>query len=241
MLSESPEDYERRGVSGQVLAAGRRVIARRYGMPIHSDPRRRPTATVVACRAVAATRRHAPERADALLRQLRVLGLSEGLGTDAPETIARAAREAGVDPASLAGWTRDPQVEEDLRRDMTEARDPGPAALALPERLARTDDGGWRYTAPSYRIFDASGRTLEAPGFQPVRTYEMAIANLAPHLVAREAPRDVAEVLAWATHPLATAEVAEICEIDREAAWDRLSAVADLFPTAGGAFWSVRR
>jgi hypothetical protein len=122
---------------------------------------------------------------------------------------------------------------------MAAARTPSPAALALRERLATTVDGVWRYTCPSYRI--ARGDlTLEAPGFQPSRVYEVLIANLAPELTPRAEPQHVEGVLAWAPYPLATAEVAGIMEISVDAARDRLVAsVAHPTPVANDAYWSI--
>ena len=69
-----------------------------------------------------------------------------------------------------------------------------------------------------------------------MEVYEAAIANLAPELERRAAPDSVEEVLAWAGEPLATAEVAAICGIDRDEAQQQLSAVA----SADSGWWSPR-
>ena len=240
VLTRSADEYAVRGATPESLAATRGVLARRYGMPINSERRTPLIATLPACRALAAVRRHAPNRLQTLLRRLRVIGLSEGEATDQPNVIMRAVVESGLDPSQVSTWMADPMVDADVVADMVAARDPSPAALALPERLEQGPEGAWRYTCPSYVLTNRDGLTVEAPGFQPVRTYEVAIANLAPEITARPAPTDVGEVLDWAPYPLTTAEVAEICEIERELAWDRLAAVADIQPTAGGAFWSAR-
>ena len=83
-------------------------------------------------------------------------------------------------------------------------------AVVSTGKLAATDDGGWRYTCPSWEL-SCDGRTVSVPGFQPLAAYEVAIANLAPGLERRENPEAVAEVLRWAGEPLATAEVAAVC------------------------------
>ena len=56
------------------IAATRRELQLRYGMPIDWRPVEA-SASLPACRAVVATRLHAPDREAALLRRLRVLQL----------------------------------------------------------------------------------------------------------------------------------------------------------------------
>jgi hypothetical protein len=67
-------------------------------------------ASLPACRAVVATRLHAPDREAAILRRLRVLNFS-GLMLDDPEVIERAGTEALIDPEEILVWTSDPAVE----------------------------------------------------------------------------------------------------------------------------------
>lgn len=236
-LSESPEEYEGKGLTPAVLAQAYSRISEDHGMPIDSAEPARMQATVPACRAVAAARLHAPERERALLRRLQVLNFSGRL-LDEPDTIATAAAEAGID-GELAAWLEDPAVEDALRTDMHEARHPRPEALAMDARLADWE-GGRRYTCPSYEFERvADGARLAAPGFQPWRVSAVAMANLLPHADVRATPADVAEVLEWADHPLATREVAEICEIDLREARQRLSRVATEEPVGADGYWAL--
>src|SRR4051812_48946527 len=71
VLSDSPEEYLDRGFTPERLAEGAAQIARDHRMPI--DPRVRPrmSATMPACRAVVATRLHAPDRTRSLFRALQ--------------------------------------------------------------------------------------------------------------------------------------------------------------------------
>src|SRR5579862_7628738 len=69
------------------LAGGAPGLQRLYGMPIDPAPHRRP----------------ASERAEALLRRLRVRVMAGGL-LDEPALIAEAASEAGLDADALAAW-----------------------------------------------------------------------------------------------------------------------------------------
>lgn len=238
-LSSTPDEYSRRGVAIEDLARGRAYIRDRFGMPIDTTPATRFAVTVVACRAVIGVRRHAPESVDAFLRALRVAGLSTPAELDDPATIADAAHRAGLSPDEVAAWAVEPATDQELAEDMTDASSPSPAALALRERLATTIDGIWRYTCPSYRI-SRGGLTLDAPGFQPARVYEVLVANLAPEIEPRPDPQRVEDVLAWAPYPLATAEIAVVMEVDaaRAAQWLNESA-AHATPAANDAYWSL--
>ena len=110
-----------------------------------------------------------------------------------------------------------------------------PPARSTTASAARAEQR--RYTAPSYEIRPPAARTVAIPGFHPVEAYEAAIANLAPGLERRPKPESVAEVLAWAGMPLATAEVAAIAQLDARQARVELARVAR--PTAVGAdfYW----
>jgi hypothetical protein len=149
---------------------------------------------------------------------------------DEPGVIALCAREAGLDPMMVfRAAADDPAVEAALRDDMAAARSPSAPALALDHKLAAAGSGR-RYTCPSYEIERSGGGfgwpRFDVPGFQPVEVYETAIANLAPELERRPAPESVEEVLDWAGEPLAAAEVAAICEIERDEAEDQLARAA---------------
>jgi predicted DsbA family dithiol-disulfide isomerase len=235
VLSERPEDYEAKGFTVDKQAAGAAAISARYGMPIDSSRRPRMTATVHACRAVVAARVHAgTAAADALLRRLRVQHLLEARMIDEQEVIDRAAEEAGLDRDRLWGWTKEPEVEAQLRADAAAARAPLAAARALDHKLAGPASER-RYTCPTL-VLSAEGRaTLVAPGFQPLAAYEVLLANLAPELTRRADPESVAEVLAWAREPLAAVEVAAVLAASREDVEAELALAA----TDDGGLWSL--
>jgi hypothetical protein len=115
VLTREPGEAEK-------LAQGAPGLQRRFGMPIDPRPYSRPASSEPACRAVVATRLHAPERADALLRRLRV----------------RVMQAAAAVAAALEG-------------DVAAARTPPPAARALDHKLGGPPKKR-RYTAPSYII-----------------------------------------------------------------------------------------
>lgn len=223
-LSDDPAKYERMGFTPERMSQSFRRLAQEHNMPMDTAPRPRMAATMPACRAVVAVRLHAPERERAMLRALRVLHFSGDL-LDEPATLAAAAQRARVDPAQLEAWLAEPETEQALNEDLSAARRPSEQAVALAHKLAK-HNGGYRYTCPSYEI---AGETagLSVPGFQPVAAYEVAVANLLPGAQRRPDPEDVAEVLAWAGEPLATAEVAAVCGIGLDEAREQLGRVAE--------------
>lgn len=238
VLSESPEEYEEKGMTPATLAAGLAKISSAHGMPIETATPSRMQASLPACRAVVSVRVHAPEAERPLLRNLRVRNFSGEL-LDEPDTITGAAGDAGVSASDLETWAADDRVKELLREDMAKAREPMPAARVLDARLANWS-GGRRYTCPSYEIERVSdGVRISIPGFQPFAAYDVVLANLVPGLDRREAPADVEEVLSWAGMPLATREVAEICEIDDREARAQLGHVAEERHVGADGFWSL--
>lgn len=238
VLSESVEEYEEKGFDTAMMAAGHKTLADRFGMPIEWSERPSLAASIVACRPVVGARLHGPAgAAERLLRRLRVVGMG-GDQLDAPATIERATREAGLDPETVAEWLDDPAVETALREDMAAARDPDPTARALDHKLAAAGDGR-RYTCPSLELRTES-MTVVAPGFQPVESYEVAISHLAPELERREDPGSVEEVLAWANIPLATQEVAEVRGGRIADTRAELAASGARFePVAADGYWSL--
>jgi hypothetical protein len=174
-----------------------------------------------------------------LLRRLRVQHFSGRL-LDEPATIAAAATEAGIDPGQLGDWCADAEVEAALREDMARSREPLHAARVLDHKLANWS-GGRRYTCPSYEVVRlADGVEIAVPGFQPWAVYDVVLANLVPGLDRRAPPQDVAEVLRWTGTPLATKEVAVVCDVPVHDARERLGRVAEEQHVGFDGFWTLR-
>ena len=224
VLADDGAEHVAKGLTPEVLQGALATISHDHGMPIDTSLRDRMAATAPACRAVVAARLNAPDAASALLRALRVRGFS-GEHLDERSTREGAARDVGLDPAALEAWMATAEVERALDEDRAAARNPTPAALAQDDRLASWE-GGRRYTCPSYEVSAGDGRQIDVPGFQPFAAYEVAVANIAPGLARREAPSSVLELLEWAGEPLATREVAVVCEITHERAREELGRVA---------------
>ena len=233
--------------SPEQVAAGRRMLYERYGMPFSWTPAPSPSATVDACRAVVAARLESEERCGPLLRRLRVLHFG-GLPLDDPATIGLAADQAGIDTRELDGWVRAPAVEAAMSADMRAARSPSPASRAQDYKLGGPPDER-RYTCPSYELervgappsdWPTAGR-VDLPGFRPVEAYEAALANLAPELVRRPDPSRPAEVLEWAGMPLATAEVAAVSDREIADVREQLGRVARFEPVGSDGYWALVR
>jgi predicted DsbA family dithiol-disulfide isomerase len=226
------------------FAESYRRLQQRYGMPIDWRPRRWSPASIHACRAVVAARLRWPDREEALLRRLRVLAMAGELLDDS-DTLEAAAAQAGLPVGELATFCAEPEVEEALRADMAASRSPSPAARAQDYKLAGPPEQR-RYTCPSYELvrtaaphpgWETASR-VDLPGFRPVEAYEAALANLAPELARRPDPESPQAVLAWAPFPLATAEVAAVCDADVTDVRPELARTAHFEPVGGDGYWS---
>jgi predicted DsbA family dithiol-disulfide isomerase len=238
VLAESPQEYLDRDFTPERQARAFAHIAREHGMPIDTRERPRMAATAPACRAVVAARLHAPESERPLLRRLRIRHFSGEL-LDEAETIAGAARDVGLGPAELARWSAGDDVRAALEEDKARSREPLPAARVLDHKLANWS-GGRRYTCPSYEIVRRSdGVRIAVPGFQPFAAYDVVLANLVPGLDRRDPPQDVTEVLRWTGEPLATKEVAVVCDIDTAQAREALGRVAAETHLGFDGLWSL--
>jgi predicted DsbA family dithiol-disulfide isomerase len=238
VLSERAQDNVDRGFTPEMLADGTAEIAREHRMPIDTRIRPRVPATLPACRAVVAARVHAPTLAQPLMRALQIRNFAGEL-LDEQETIDGAARDVGIEPGELFEWERDSAVLDELEQDMRLARQPLPAARVLDHKLANWS-GGRRYTCPSYELCRrADDVRIAVPGFQPFAAYDVITANLVPGENRRPAPSSVEEVLRWAGEPLATQEVAVVCDIPFEEARAELGRVAVERHIGADGLWSL--
>jgi predicted DsbA family dithiol-disulfide isomerase len=225
VLADDPQEYVDKGFTPEMLSEGFRTIGRDHGMPMDTSLRPRMAATAPACRAVVAARLHAPHAEDALLRAFRVRNFAGQL-LDEPATLEGAAAHVGLDAGELRAWMQDEAVERALDEDRAVAREPMPAARVLDSKLANWS-GGRRYTCPSLEIVRRSdGVRIAVPGFQPFAAYDVVLANLVPGSDRREPPASVLETLEWAGEPLATREVAVLCDIGHDEAREQLGRVA---------------
>ena len=237
VLAEDPQEYIDKGFTPEKMADAFAKIGREYGMPIDTSPRERIAATAPACRAIVATRLHAPASEQAILRAFRRRCMSGEL-LDESSTVRHAALDAGLDADDVERWSAEEAVETAMREDMAAAREPICAARVLDDRLANWS-GGRRYTCPSYEIVrESDGVRIAVPGFQPFAAYDVVLANLVPGTERRRPPESVLDVLEWAGEPLASREVAVVCDIDHAQAREELGRVADEAHVGSDGFWS---
>jgi predicted DsbA family dithiol-disulfide isomerase len=225
VLADDPQEYLDKGFTPEMLSSAFATMSRDHGMPMDTSLRPRMAATAPACRAIVAARLHAPEAEDALLRAFRVRNFAGQL-LDEEATLVDAAGDAGLDADELRAWMAGRDVESALEADRAAAREPIPAARVLDDKLANWS-GGRRYTCPSLEIIRRSdGVQLAVPGFQPFAAYDVVLANLVPGATRREPPSSALDVLEWAGEPLATREVAVLCDIGHDEAREQLGRVA---------------
>ena len=127
-LSETAEQYQRRGYTGERQARGYRSFRHR-GMPFATEPRERPHATWPMCRVVVAARRLVPEREWGVFRALQFAQFTSTLVLDEPE-----GHRAG---AGLAAGDR----RRGARRRVAGARDRGAVRRRPRARRARPPAG----------------------------------------------------------------------------------------------------
>jgi predicted DsbA family dithiol-disulfide isomerase len=237
-LTDDPADLEERGFTPERQSQAFARIAHDHHMPIDTRVRPRTAATVPACRAVVAARLHRPDRMRALLRRLRIRHFAGEL-LDDPDTIAGAAADAGIAESELRAWEDDTDVDIALAEDRALARHPLPAARVLDAKLANWS-GGRRYTCPSYEIVRLEDNVrIAVPGFQPFPVYDVITANLVPGTERNDPPGSVEDVLRWAGGPLASQEVAVICDIPFEQAREELGRVAVERHLGADGFWTL--
>jgi len=212
-LSETPERYERLGMTPQSQAQGYRRFRAR-GMPFATEPRPRLASTGRACRAIVATRLQAPELEFAAFRALQSAWFTTPLVLDEDAAIAEVlAGVEGLDADAVVASIDDPAVEEAYQADRAAARTAAGGPTEAQGRAANSD-GAVRFTAPSVVFETEDGRRLEAGGFQPLEAYDVCLANLDPALDRRPPATDVAELLAEFPYGITTREVA-LCMAER--------------------------
>jgi protein-disulfide isomerase-like protein with CxxC motif len=222
-LSESAERNIERGFTPLRVARLTAELFRPYGMPFAHEPKRRPSASARACRAVIAARRAAPGSEWMALRALQLGQFSTPLILEDDAHIGAVVSAAtDIPAATILGLLDSREVTAAYERDRAEARTAAGTPAEKQGTTAVTDEGDVRYTAPSV-IFEHEGQRLVAGGFQPVQTYDVLIANLVPSVERRSAARTPAEALAAFPEGLTTQEVAAIMAagtnlVDKQAA-----------------------
>jgi protein-disulfide isomerase-like protein with CxxC motif len=230
-LSEGPERYVAAGYTPTRSAQGFRTFGRRFGMPFGGQPRERVTGTGVACRVVVATRLEQPELEFSVFRALQLAQFTSTALLDEPGDLrAILAAVDGVDVDRVVAALESEAVETAYQEDRAQSRTAAGRPIEAQGREANSD-GAVRYTAPSVIFETGDGRSLEVGGFQPLESYDTALANLDVTLERRPAAEDPLEVLRALPYAPVTREVAacmttNLGEIDDDATERALIAAA---------------
>jgi 2-hydroxychromene-2-carboxylate isomerase len=229
-LTESAEQYARRGYTPLRGALGQARFRGRYGMPFAPAPKPRLSGTSRACRAVVAARIDSPGSEWRVFRALQLANFTTTLVLDDDAQVAAALnRVEGLDGDALVARIDDPDVREAYERDKAETRSAAGSAAELQGKTATTD-GPVRFTAPSL-TFQQNGTRLVAGGFQPVEAYDVLIANLNPDLHREPPPERPEPLLRRFPDGLTTQEVAALLTEGNDAP-DRAAAEAALLELA---------
>lgn len=230
-LSEGPERYIKSGYTPTRSAQGYRNFGRRFGMPFGGQPRERVTGTGLSCRAVVAARLEQPEHEFGVFRALQLAQFTSTALLDEPDGQRTAlAGVDGLDVDRLIAALQSEAVESAYQEDRALSRSAAGRPIEAQGREANTD-GAVRYTAPSIIFTHRDGRSLEVGGFQPLESYDTALANLDVTLERRppaEDPVDVLRALPYApvTREVAACMTSNLGELDDDGAERALIAAA---------------
>ena len=209
-LTETAEQYERRGYTPERVVASRRVFAERFGMPCGYQIKSGVSGTSRACRAVMLAAEQRYTLGNAALAALQRLQFTTADRLDDDSAIARALDVIeGIDGAAVVACLDDDDVLERYESQRLRSRQAAGTPTEAQGKSA-TSDGPVRYTAPSLVFTAPDGRSLEAGGFQPIEAYDVVLANLDPKLERREPPSSVLDVINGFPQPLASAEIAAV-------------------------------
>lgn len=207
-LTESASQYEARGYTPLRGALGQ-LRFRRYGMPFAPAPKAKVSATARGCRAIVAARLRSPGSEWAVFRALQLANFNSPLLLeDDSQLEAALAAVPGLDARPIIADLDSPEVTAAYEADRAASR----SAAGTPAELqgkTSTSNGAVRFTAPSV-VFDNTGTSLVAGGFQPVEAYDVLIANLDRTLERRPAPDSPAPLLERFSGGLTTQEVAAL-------------------------------
>jgi protein-disulfide isomerase-like protein with CxxC motif len=231
-LSEGPERYVKSGYTPTRSAQGFRSFGRRFGMPFGGQPRERVTGTGVACRLVVAARLADPASELLVFRALQLAQFTSTALLDEPDGLRAALAPLGdaVDTEALIAASQGEAVETAYQEDRALSRTAEGSPTHAQGREADTD-GAVRYTAPSIIFAHPDGGEIEVGGFQPLESYDNALANLEIGLERRapaEDPVDVLRALPYApvTREVAACMTSNLGEVDDDAAERALIAAA---------------
>jgi 2-hydroxychromene-2-carboxylate isomerase len=206
-LWETHREREAIGYEPVGTAQGGRLF-RRFGMPFSTAPRPRVLGSGRPCRAVVAARIRHPGREHDVLRALQFAYFTTDLMVDTDEGIAAALDVvSGLDAGTIVGALDDPEVEAAYAADRDEARTAAGSPSEFIGSAVPDPSGVVRYTPPTLALEQGANR-IEVGGYQPLDSYEVAIANIDRTLERRWNASDPIDALERVGYPMTTFEIA---------------------------------
>ena len=218
------------------LAQGAPTLQRRFGMPIDPAPYPRPASSEPACRAVVATRLHAPGA-----------GRGAAPAPARPDHAGRPARRPGAHRRgrrrcrdrprrAVAPGPHRPRSAAELEARRRSGARPRPT----PREHSTTS---WAAHRISAAIPPRATSSMGSPSPGSIRSRPTRSSSPTPPRICRDGrgPQRRREVLRWADEPLATAEVALIMQSDIEDARRALGEVGRFEPAGADGYWTLRR
>jgi protein-disulfide isomerase-like protein with CxxC motif len=207
-LWETHREREAIGYEPVGTAKGSRLF-RRFGMPFSTAPRPRVLGSGRPCRAVVAARLRQPGREHDVLRALQFAYFTTSLMVDTDEGVAAALEGIpDLDCGGIIDALDDPEVSAAYEADRAEARTAaGSPSEFIGSAVPDASGEAVRYTPPTL-VFEHDSRRLEVGGYQPLESYEVAIAHLDRTLERRWNASDPIDALTRVGYPLTTFEIA---------------------------------
>lgn len=219
-----PPDFPRMEIVRMFHAA-----RRQSGMPLDPDVvlRKGSGTTSRAGVATKAASLAAPALGERYLRRLRVAALVESRDVEELDVQEALAAEVGIDVAAFREALESDEATRDFYSDQTEGRVKGVSGF------------------PTVTFRNEQGMEVGVGGFQPTEAYEAALARVSGGARWVERPPPDPVDLLRRRGPLATVEVAEVCDWLEDAATVRLleAEAAGLVArreACGGLFWEAR-
>lgn len=200
-------------------------VAQRSGMPIdegiwYDDP---PTSTYPGCIAYRAAYFQNPTTAEIYLRHLREAVMTERRNISRENILFELAQQVGLEMDKFREDFLTGRAQEAFHEDLGEARGRGITGF------------------PTFVIRNQIGREITIVGYRPYADYENAMKRLSPEALHKMPLLPIIDFIRKYDH-VATAEVARVYDLDRDAALSELEKLVEAGEAvkelkAGGEFW----
>ena len=237
-VRQPPTSSSPRATRREKMAKAFAKMSREHGMPMSTAVLERMAASAPACRAVVAARLHAPAAEDALLRAFRVRNFAGEL-LDDPATLERRGRRRRPRRRAAARLDACRRRRARARGRSCGSRASPAAPRACSTRSSPTGRAGGATRCPSLRSSAAATACASpCPAFSRSPPLTSCSPISCPDPSAARRRRRSWRCCEWAGEPLATREVAVLCDIDHDEARQQLGRVAGERHVGYDGLWS---